>query len=74
MRDLIADLFERIGHTWKFKQGHFVPTAEDVQGVLDKAAVALYDCNIGDRFESGGLIIEKTEYGNRVYCYVGSYQ
>ena len=72
--DIVAGIFERIGHTWKTDQGHIVPSEEDVAEFLDGAASALYTYQEGDRFESGGLIIERTKRGHDVYVYVGNYE
>ena len=72
--DIVAGVFERIGHTWKTDQGDIVPSEQDVEQFLDRAAAALYDYSDGDRFESGGLIIDKTRHGHDVYVYVGNYE
>lgn len=72
--DLISDIFERIGHTWKIGGKHLTPTEEDVDEVLDKAAAELYDGDEGDRFELGGVIIEKRNSGHDVYVFIGNYE
>lgn len=72
--DMIASTFERIGHRWKTTEGYVQPSEEDVDQVLDEAAKRLYDCGIGDRFETGGLIIEKRPHGHDVWVYLGNYQ
>jgi hypothetical protein len=72
--DIVAGVFERIGHTWKTDQGLIVPSEQDVEIFLDNAASALYTYSEGDRFESGGLIIERTKRGHDVWVYVGNYE
>lgn len=71
---IVSEVFERIGHVWRHDTGYFVPTEDDVTKVLDSAAATLYDRDTADRFETGGLIIEKTNHGHDVYVYVGSYK
>lgn len=73
INDIIADLFEKIGHTWRIGGKFIQPNTDHVEKVLDNAAAAMYDSNIGDRFESGGLIVEKTATGYTVYALVGHY-
>lgn len=72
--DIIADIFKRIGHSWKLDSGFIVPDEKDVSQFLDSAAGTLYTRDIGDRFEAGGLIIEKTTTGHDVWIFVGNYQ
>lgn len=71
---IIADVLNRIGHTWKLDSGFIEPDENDVEQMLDAAAATLYDGVEGDRFEAGGLIIEKRPNGHDVYVYVGNYQ
>lgn len=71
---IIADVFSRIGHTWKLDSGFIEPDEDDVEQMLDAAANRLYDGVVGDRFETGGLIIEKADQGFDVYVYVGNYE
>jgi hypothetical protein len=72
--DLISEVFDRIGHTWKTKTGFIKPSAEDVQFALDRAAAELYTSGVGAQFESGGLIVQKTKNGYDAFVYVGPYQ
>lgn len=75
IEDLVSEIFKRIGHVWKFKNGFAPPSVEDVQGVLDKAVVELYSEDVGSQFETGGLIIEKRPNNQHaVYVYTGEYQ
>lgn len=67
-------VFHAIGHTWNIGGKHLVPTEEDVTVVLDKAAALLYDKEVGQRVEVGGLIVEKRPVGHEVYAYLGSYK
>lgn len=72
---IVSEFFDRIGHFWYVDGGTttVTPSEDDVEKVLDRAAVALYDGAVGDRLEVGGLIIEKAEHGHDVYMYVGNY-
>lgn len=70
---MISEWFNTIGHEWKTTGGYIEPSEEDVTKVLDNAAGRLYDSPVGTRLETGGLIIEKREYGFDVYCYLGNY-
>lgn len=71
--DMIASLFAELQHVWKIGSDYSVPTAEDVQTVLDEAAKVLYDRPVGDRFEMGGIIIERRPGGFQAYVSLGYY-
>lgn len=71
--EIASSIFKRIGHTWKSGNKFFIPTEDDVEGVLDQAAATMYDSEPGDRLEIGGLIVEKRAKGFDVYVYVGPY-
>ena len=71
---IVSEVFERIGHTWRRDGGYVVPDEIDVSHMLDTAAAALYDRDVTDRYEVGGLIIEKTPSGHDVFVYVGNYK
>ena len=73
LEELVAEILERIGHSWKTDNGYIAPDYEDVRRVLDKAAAALYNEGVGTRFETGGIIVEKTNSGFDVFVYVGPY-
>lgn len=72
--EIVSEVFERIGHQWRLDTGYTNPSENDVEKLLDEAAVKLYDGSVGDRLEAGGLIIEKANKGHDVYVYVGNYQ
>lgn len=74
INELIVNIFARIGHTWKVGGRYIDPTEQDVEKLLDEAAVKLYDGAVGDRLEAAGLIIEKANKGHDVYVYVGNYE
>jgi len=69
----VSEIFRRIGHVWRVGDSYVWPSEDDVSKVLDKAAGALYTRGVEDRFETGGLIIEKRPKGYSVYVYVGDY-
>lgn len=72
--NIIADVFMRIGQTWRIGGMNLQPQEDEVEIILDEAAKKLYNEDLGARFEMGGLIVEKREGGHDVYCYVGSYE
>lgn len=75
IESLISEIFQRIEHYWNIKGGkRVIPDDNDVERALDEAAKVLYNENIGERLEVGGLIIEKRPVGHDVYCYLGNYQ
>lgn len=71
--EIVTELFHRIGQQWKIGGTLMDPSEDDVEKVLDAAAKKLYDGDVGDRLEVGGLIIEKADTGHDVYMYVGRY-
>lgn len=71
---IVSEVFERIGHTWSFTNADVRPDENLVQQMLDRAAGALYDRDVTDRYEVAGLIIEKAPDGHDVYVYVGNYK
>lgn len=73
IEQIVAEIFERIGHVWMLDSGLTVPTEDDVHRMLDAAAKALYDSPIGTQFQTGGLVIEKAPTGHDVYVFVGNY-
>lgn len=71
----ISEILDRAGRRWRIGGvDGMAPTEDDVERVLDRAAVALYDEEIGTRFETGGLIVEKRKVGHHVYVLAGSYE
>lgn len=74
IEDLVARIFERIGHLWAVGGVPHKVTEDDVLKVLDEAAAVLYDSPIDTRLETGGLIIDKQSDGFDVFVYVGRYQ
>lgn len=74
IEQIVSEILDKVGHVWFLDSGVIEPGEDDVRKMLDSAAKALYDCKQGDRFESGGLIIEKMTIGFNVYCYVGNYE
>jgi len=70
----LAKRFKENGWTWNFNQGPVVPTEEDIQAVLDEAAVRLYNEPVGAQLEIGRLVIKKKTIGHDVYVYVGPYE
>lgn len=75
MIDLIKYVFEKTDNVWSVKgKGFIMPDEADIQKALDKAAAVLYDGDIGDRLEVGGLIVEKREKDFDVYVRVGNYR
>jgi hypothetical protein len=74
IEELVAEIFKKIGHTWKIRGGGFVvPDESDVATALDRAATVLYDSDPGTVLEMGGLRIEKNTDNLSVYVYVGDY-
>lgn len=71
--EIVTETFQKIGHAWKVGGTLVAPTEDDVLKVLDHAVSVLYDGDIGDRLEAGGLIIEKTSNGHDIYVYIGNY-
>jgi hypothetical protein len=71
---LVEYVFTRIGHLWLLDTGFIHPDEDDIAKFLDSAASTLYTSDVGDRLESGGLIIEKAEHGHDVYVFVGTYE
>ena len=73
MFELIRHVFAITARTWKIDGEAVRPTENDVRKVLDSAAEALYDEEVGSTFTMGGLYIEKTTKGMDVYVHVGEY-
>lgn len=75
IEEQIAEIFAENAYTWTLTNGDIIiPTAEDVEIVLDEAVRQLYNREVGDRLNVGRLIVEKREKDYDVYCYVGSYK
>lgn len=73
MKTLIHTLLIMTGRKWKVGGTLATPTEDDVQKVLDSAAKALYNEDVGSTFTMGGLYIEKSHQGYDVYVHVGEY-
>jgi hypothetical protein len=71
---LISDIFSKVGRLWKVSGELITPSEEDIEKLLDEAAVKLFAEPVGTRFETGGLIVEKRNRSHDVYVMVGSYQ
>lgn len=69
----IQQTFEKNMWEWNFSTGYRIPTVEEIEAVLDKAAVTLHEQPTGTQLEVGRLIIRKLHRGHEVYIYSGKY-
>lgn len=60
LADKAAGYFESTGHTWNFEDERRIPTADDIQFVIDEAKRLLPN---GGQMEMGRLIIMINEDG-----------
>lgn len=72
--DMVVEIFERIGLTWTIGGRTCQPTEDDVEKTLDEAVKMLYDRDMGQQLEVGGMIVEKRPIGHDVWVYLGNYQ
>ena len=70
----IKKILDDAGRRWLIGGKLQPPTEDDIERVLDSAAVKLFNGVDGDRLEAGGLIIEKKAKGHIIYVMVGSYE
>lgn len=69
---LLAELFNRLGYTWKIGGVLKIPTQDDLEKTLDKARQALYDEPVPSELEVGRLLIRRVQPDvYETYLYIG---